>query len=216
MLRRPGIPALLIAVLLIGISAPAWADVESKTGLSSVGSQSKETELGDLVADAVKSACDTPIALVPAGCLREVKVPKGAVSPPDVISCLQYPGDNLAVIEVTGDQLLRALERSISLYPQKNLGFVQVSGLKFDFDPKASRGSRVGRVIVGKEDLQSARKYRLATTEPLAGGAYGYFTVWGKGRPDVRKGKDISGAAKDFLAQQSTVDYDVPDRIVAK
>jgi 5'-nucleotidase / UDP-sugar diphosphatase len=195
---------------------PATADVQSASALSSVGCQTQEVELGDLVADSIRNAGQTPIAFLPAGSLKEITIPAGSVKTDDVLECLQYPDDKIAVIELTGDQIARALERSVSIYPQKNMGFLQVSGLSFVFDPQSPKGYRVGSVIVGKDKLIADSKYRVATTQPLADGAYGYFTVWGKNHPSELKEKTVSQAVTEFLSARDSVDYGSKNRIRIK
>ncbi|HUV03905.1 MAG TPA: 5'-nucleotidase [Armatimonadota bacterium] len=213
-MRRHCLALTLILVLAAGL--PAIADVKSPSALSSVGCQARETELGNLVADAVKAEAGTPMALVPAGGFREVTIPKGRVKTEDVLKSLQYPDDRVAVIELTGRQLVAALERSVSIYPQKNLGFLQVSGVEFKFDPKLPKGSRLTSVTVGGEKAANERRYRVGATKPLADGAYGYFTIWGKDRKPEIKDKTIAQAVTKFLSARSSVDYQKPNRILIK
>ena len=207
---------IIILVSLTCLMLPAMGDVDSSTSLSSVGCQARETELGDLTADAVRAAANTPVALIPAGSMKEVTIPGGKVKTEDVLKCLQYPADPVVVIEITGAQLLQALERSVSIHPQKNMGFLQVSGLSFTFDPDAGKGAKVSSVTVGKVKLASDQKYKVATTRPLADGAYGYFTIWGKSQTQQPTSKTMSQAVTDFLSSKSSVDYHDLNRIVAK
>ena len=51
--------------------------------------------------------------------------------------------DPLAVVEVTGRQLLAALENGVSQYPKHEGRFPQVSGIRFSFDPSQPVGGRV-------------------------------------------------------------------------
>ena len=207
---KSAVVLILTALLVMG----AWADVQSSSPLTSVGVQTQETSLGDLIADAVRAAAGTPIAIIPAGGLREITIPAGAIPTSEIVKCLQYPNDEVAVITLTGGQLLKALERSVSIYPQKNMGFLQVSGLTFSFDPSAQKESRVKSASIGAEGVAPNRSYRVATTKPLADGAYGYFTIWKDATLEM-KAKTISQAATDFLAQRTSVDYRVLNRIAS-
>ena len=202
-----------ILILIMSALTAASADVQSPANLSSVGCQTQEVSLGDLMTDAVRTAAGTQIALIPAGGFREVTISGGAVKTSDILKCLQYPNDQIAVMRLTGDQLLKALQRSVSIYPQRNMGFLQVSGLVLTFDPNAPKGSRIKSVTVGAEPVVPDHSYRVATTKPLADGAYGYFTIWGNAQPET-KGKTIAQAATDFLSQRTSVDYRVPNRIL--
>jgi len=84
--------------------------------------------------------------------------------------------DALTVLEVTGEQLLSALENGVSQYPRHEGRFPQVSGLAFSFDPSQPGGSRVvlDSVRVRGEPLQMNRSYRLCTKGYLASGKDGY------------------------------------------
>jgi len=84
--------------------------------------------------------------------------------------------DALTVLEVTGEQLLAALENGVSKYPRHEGRFPQVSGLAFSFDPSRPAGSRVvpGSVKVRGEQLQANESYRLCTKGYLASGKDGY------------------------------------------
>ena len=202
-----------IAILMISAVMAVSADVQSPADLTSVGCQAQETSLGDLMADAVRASAGTPIAIIPAGGFREITVPKGEIKISEVLKCLQYPNDQIAVMRITGARLLKALERSVSIYPQKNMGFLQVSGLTLTFSPGSPKESRIKSVLVGAEPVVPDRSYRIATTKPLADGAYGYFTIWGDEHPQM-KDKTISQAATDFLSRRTSVDYRVLNRIL--
>lgn len=84
--------------------------------------------------------------------------------------------DALTVLEVTGQQVLEALENGVSQYPKHEGRFPQVSGISFSFDPAQPSGRRVveGSVRVGGEALQLSRTYQLCTKGYIALGKDGY------------------------------------------
>lgn len=214
-MRRFGTYLAFVVALVVWV---AWglADVDSPSDLSSVDSQTRETSLGDLIADAVRDDAHTPIALIPAGCLREITVPKGKINADAVIPCLQYPEDHVAVIEITGDRLWQALERSVGIFPQKNMGFLQVSGIRVVFDPDAPKGSRIVSLTVGDQPVSGDRTYRIAMTEALAQGAHGYFTVWGRNPKHETRDSTMADAVATFLSANRPVDYREQTRIMTK
>lgn len=83
------------------------------------------------------------------------------------------------LLELTGEQLLKALENGVSLYPRHEGRFPQVSGMTFTFDPTQPSGQRVVRssVRVGKSPLREAQTYKLCTK--------GYIGKQGKDGYDV-------------------------------
>ena len=209
--------AAVLMVIAMALASGLHADVESASALSSVDSQVRETSLGDLATDALRDCTGTPISLIPAGSFREVTIPRGVVKVDDVQKSLQYPDDKIIIIEVTGEQLAKAMERSVSIHPQKNLGFLQVSGLDVIFDAGAAKGSRVTALTTTSGIRIAANQvYRVATTQPLAEGAYGYFTIWGKNLKTTSTGKTTSQAVGEFLSKKGSVDYGKLDRITVK
>lgn len=205
-----------LAVCIAHFPCDAHAEIIASAPLSSSGIATEESSIGDLVADAVKEAAHTSIALMPAGSFREVNIPKGKTDTESVLRCLQYPDDRVVVLELTGIQLQHALERSVSIYPQKTLGFLQVSGVEMSFKQSGPKGERVLSIVIGKEKLVNDRKYRVATTLPLAEGSYGYFTVWNS--TNIGKTKDItvSRAVSDYLSTKNLLDYSDQHRILSK
>ncbi|MDH7481061.1 MAG: 5'-nucleotidase [Armatimonadota bacterium] len=208
---RSRIVTVVLFILTLTTQLPAAIDCQSP--LSSVNCQIEETELGDLVSDALKDAMNVQIAFFPAGALRELTIPKGKVEPKQVIECLQYPNDRVAVLELTGKEVVNALERSVSVFPRKNLGFLQVGGLSFTFTPNSPKGSRVSGVKIGGSAIDLKKKYTVATTEPLAKGGYGYFTIWGSVNIKEIGKITTKEAVEKFLKKMQTVDYSKKDRI---
>ncbi len=92
--------------------------------------RSKETNLGDLCADAYRIMLGADIGWVNGGGVR-ADIPAGDVTYGDIIEV--HPFGNLAcVVEVTGQQILDALELgSMYVGEAESGGFLQVSGLKY-------------------------------------------------------------------------------------
>ncbi len=84
--------------------------------------------------------------------------------------------DSLVKLELTGRQLLQALENGVSQYPRLEGRFPQVSGISFVFDPSQPSGSRVlaERVLVAGEPLEEDRIYLLTTRGYVGHGKDGY------------------------------------------
>lgn len=91
-----------------------------------------ETNLGDFCADAYRDALDCDIAVINGGGVR-ADVEKGDVSYGDLLNVNPF-GNDLCVIEVTGRQILDALEHGAKSYPDEDGAFLQVSGLSYEID----------------------------------------------------------------------------------
>ncbi|GIV13098.1 MAG: hypothetical protein KatS3mg021_1380 [Fimbriimonadales bacterium] len=105
------------------------------------------------------------------------------------------------MLELRGEQILQALERSLELYPQKNNAFLQLAGAEVRFDPKAPVGKRVVSVSIMGGKLEPSRTYRVATTAPLARGALGYFRIWSKDQIVNATGRSIAETLKEPLSR---------------
>ncbi|HRI42776.1 MAG TPA: 5'-nucleotidase [Fimbriimonadaceae bacterium] len=125
-------------------------------------------------ADVLRTAAGTDACFLPAGMVRE------SGSPDNLASILQYPTDELAVVELKGAQIRAALERSVSLYPSSSTGFLQLSGVEVTFSRSAPVDKRITAVTVAGARLDDARTYSVSMPVSLARGGYGYFKIWDK------------------------------------
>lgn len=140
-----------------------------------------ETNLGDLCADAYRDqAGGADIAWINAGGIR-TDLKAGDLTLGAILKVHPF-GNSLTVIEVTGQQVLDALEWSVHSMPGEFGGFNQVSGITFELDctiespvivdengmfasVDASKERRVRNVLVGGEALDPAKTYTLASID---------------------------------------------------
>ncbi len=138
-----------------------------------------ETNLGDLCADAyLDQSGEADIAFVNGGGIR-VQLNAGDLTLNDILRVHPF-GNSLTVIEVSGQQVLDALEWSVHSLPGEFGGFDQVAGLTFEVDATIespvvetadrmfdyvddSKPRRVRNVIVGGEPLDPEKTYKLAS-----------------------------------------------------
>lgn len=139
--------------------------------------RTKETNLGNYVADWMRVSTGADIAFENGGSIR-VSVPAGDVTVGSIFGIL--PFDNyLVVLEVKGSTLKAALENSVSAYPAQLGGFLQVSGFSFTFDPAKPKGSRVVSITRGGKPLDMDATYKLCTADFTAAGGDGYAMLTG-------------------------------------
>ena len=135
-----------------------------------------ETNLGDLCADAYRDQSGADIAFVNGGGIR-VTIRQGDITKGDILKVHPF-GNSLTVIEVTGQQILDALEWGARNVPGENGGFLQVSGLTYEIHTYIESGCksdenglftgvkgkyRVQNVMVGGEKLNLKKTYTLAS-----------------------------------------------------
>ncbi|XP_012880689.1 PREDICTED: 5'-nucleotidase-like [Dipodomys ordii] len=135
-----------------------------------------ESNLGNLVTNAMLEATRADVALLNSGTLRSDRIhPPGNFTLHDLLAVLPIV-DPVLVVRVTGAQLLDALENGVYKYPALDGRFPQVAGIEFGFDPDAEPGHRIIRdtVKVQGQYLQKKKVYLLAIKEYIANGKDGY------------------------------------------
>jgi len=137
-----------------------------------------ETNIGNLIADAMRAGVKADIAITNGGGIRGDRTyDAGTVlTRKDVLTELPF-GNVTVLLDMTGADVLAALENGVSQVEEKAGRFPQVSGLAFIYDPKAAAGSRVVSVTVGGKALDKAKTYKVATNDYMAGGGDGYAAM---------------------------------------
>lgn len=135
--------------------------------------RTSETNLANLITDALRVQTGAPIAFLNGGGIR-ASIPAGDITMGDVLTTLPFSND-IVTIDVTGQQLLDALEWGVRDYPEPLGGFTQVSGLTFDMDPAAKPLHRVSNVrLADGTKLDPKATYTIATLTYLANGGDDY------------------------------------------
>ena len=135
-----------------------------------------ETNLGDLCADAYRVVLGADIAFVNGGGVR-ADIPAGDITYGQILSV--HPFGNMAcLIEVSGQQILDALEMASRDVPNECGGFLQVSGLSYEINVGVEtsvvlddKGSfvevagerRVQNVLVDGQPIDPEATYTLAS-----------------------------------------------------
>ena len=95
--------------------------------------RSDETSLGDLCTDAFRAVLCTDIGLLGGGSIRN-DLNAGDVRYDDIFNVFPF-GTEVCIAELTGQEILDALEFGVAAYPTHFGGYPHVSGLTFSFDP---------------------------------------------------------------------------------
>jgi 5'-nucleotidase / UDP-sugar diphosphatase len=137
--------------------------------------RTRETNFGNLVADAIREATGTDVAITNGGGIRgDTTYPAGVeLTRRDVLTELPF-GNRTVLLRLTGEQILAALENGFSQLEDRAGRFPQVSGMTVRYDPRAPAGERVKEVTVGGEPLDPGATYTLATNDFMAQGGDGY------------------------------------------
>ncbi|MEG1149465.1 MAG: 5'-nucleotidase C-terminal domain-containing protein, partial [Niameybacter sp.] len=131
-----------------------------------------ETNLGNLITNALLEATGADVALTNGGGIR-ASIDAGDITKKEVITVLPF-GNYGVMIEATGEELKAALEVGTTKYPEAHGAFSHVAGMSYTFDPARPVGSRVEAILVGGKPIDLNKTYKLATNDFIAAGGDGY------------------------------------------
>jgi 5'-nucleotidase len=173
-----------------------------------------ETNLGNLVADAVRAAARSEIALVNGGGIRGDRVHQpGPLTRRTLIEIHPF-GNVVSTLSVPGRVVTTALEHGVSRLPASAGQFPQVSGMTFRVNPAAPAGSRISDVRVQNAPLDPNRTYTLAIPDFLLAGGDGYTMFKGqKVLVGPEAGPTMATALENYLAERREVAPEVEGRI---
>ena len=163
-------------------------------GSKAPGNRTEETNLGDLVTDAMlwkigQQNLSADVAIMNGGGIRAT-IKAGDITKNDINTVLPF-GNTLCLVQVTGDELLSALEASTFSTPTAVGGFPQVAGIIFTVNtavPFAQGTQYPGSTYyapakIGRVTIQSINgrifdrnaTYTVATNNFLAAGGDTYY-----------------------------------------
>jgi 5'-nucleotidase len=142
----------------------------------SLSSRTKETNVGNFIADAYRNVTAADIGFVNGGSIRaDLNYNPGPLTKRDVLSILPF-NNPIVKIEVTGKTLMEVLEHGVARSREDNEPgrFPQVSGVKFKFDASKLPGQRIVEATVAGKPIDPKAIYTIATSNFLVGGGDGY------------------------------------------
>jgi 5'-nucleotidase / UDP-sugar diphosphatase len=208
---------LLIPLAIVAaVRAEGSARQDGEQASASVrGVRQNETQMGNIVSDALRSTAKADIAFVNAGVFRSGMRPMTNPTQDAILGALEDPSEELVVVSLKGAQVREALERCVWFAPQPFAGFLQVSGVKFTYKTKADGGSRLQKVTVAGQPLDDNKSYKVALPKALATGQQGYAKIWGRDITQTATKKSIGEAVKEYLATSPSL-AGVDGRIVGQ
>lgn len=136
--------------------------------------RTKETNISNMVANLMTRSTGADVAILNSGTLRADRIiPKGSLAVRDLCDLLPM-ADPLAVIELTAENLVKALENGVSKYPAMEGRFPCVDGVRFSFDPKKTSGERIveGSVTIRDKESQEFKPLDMNRTYTVCSKAY--------------------------------------------
>lgn len=175
-----------------------------------------ECPMGNLVADAMLDRVKdqgVEIAIQNGGGLR-ASIDAGEISMGEVLTVLPFQ-NTLSTFQVTGAQVLAALENGVSQVEDGAGRFPQVAGMTFTADLSAEPGSRISDVMVGGEPLDLERTYSLVSNNFVRNGGDGY-AMFRDAMNAYDYGPDLADVTAEYLAANAPYQPYTDGRITIK
>ncbi len=166
--------------------APLINEVVNTTDVNLDNTRTQPSALGDLITDVMRQVSGADIALTNPGGIR-TNIPAGDITVGKLWEVDPF-SNTLCTVDMTGAQVKEAVEQGAS-----STGVVQVSGIKFKYDPAQSAGSRVYEITLSDgTPLDMAKTYKVATNSFMFTGGDGYKAFAGG-----KNGKDTQVVIRD-------------------
>jgi 5'-nucleotidase len=164
-----------------------------------------ECSMGNLVADAMLDRVadqGVTIAIQNGGGLRS-SIDAGEITMGEVVTVLPF-SNTLATVELSGADVIDALENGVSDVENGAGRFPQVAGLKYTADLTKPAGERISEVLVGSGDsfapIDEEATYTIVTNNYMRGGGDGYGT-FAEGDNPYDFGPPLEQVLADYIAE---------------
>ena len=183
-----------------------FAKTEVKlNGEKAPGNRTEETNLGDLITDALvwkatQEGEAVDAAITNGGGIRAT-IEAGDITKKDINTVLPF-GNTLSIVKVTGAELLEALEASTYCTPDSIGGFPQVSGIVYTID--GTKTYDAGDVYEGST-YHAPKTIRRVTIQSVGGKAFNLRTVYTIATNDFL----AAGGDTYYAFKTASVNYDL-------
>ncbi|GLQ08432.1 multifunctional 2',3'-cyclic-nucleotide 2'-phosphodiesterase/5'-nucleotidase/3'-nucleotidase [Devosia yakushimensis] len=164
-----------------------------------------ECSMGNLLADAILDRVadqGATIAFQNGGGIR-ASIDAGEITVGDVLTVLPF-SNTLATVQISGGDVIEALENGVSDVENGAGRFAQVAGLKYSFDLREPAGSRVSDVLVKDGEnwvpIDEEATYTIVTNNYVRGGGDGY-EPFANGENPYDFGPPLEEVVADYIAK---------------
>lgn len=179
----------------------------------------QECEMGNLVADAMLDRVKdqgVTIAIMNSGGLRS-SIDAGDVTMGEVLTVLPFQ-NTLSTFDISGADVIAALENGVSQVEEVKGRFPQVAGLKFKWDPSvAPNEGRVTEVMVNMDGefkaIDPAATYSVVSNNYVRGGGDGYKMFATNAQNAYDFGPNMEDVLAEYLAANAPYAPKVEGRI---
>ncbi|MDD3149478.1 MAG: bifunctional UDP-sugar hydrolase/5'-nucleotidase [Candidatus Gastranaerophilales bacterium] len=155
------------------------------------------TDISDLIADAIKSKYNADIVIMNSGSYRIHKImEKGNVSRADIMTLLPFE-NKIVIADVNGENILKALEKSVRYLPEPRSSFLQTNGIDYTIDLTKNYKNRISNVKIKGEPIDLKKYYKIALSD--------YIFYGGDNFCEFKKAKNVQ--LTDDLLQNLVIEY---------
>ena len=174
----------------------------------------QESPADSLFADLIREQTQVDVVILP-GVGYGTAIPPGPIQAGDLRNLIPHESKTVTMT-LTGAQILEILEQSLeNTYTdstrKKVGGLVQVSGLRFKYQPENFYPHRITEATVNGKKLERKQSYQVATNTLLAGGGHNYKTFL-EGN-NIEEGEPQYEVVKLAIQQRETLRAPKPGRI---
>ncbi len=177
-----------------------------------------ETAIGNLIADALRENHKADVALMNGGGIRGNRTyePGTTLTRRDIRTELPF-GNKAMLLEMTGAQLLKALENGLWYAGKANGRFLHVSGVTIEADSKKRGGRKILSAKVGGTPIDPASIYKVSTNSFVASGREG-FDVMKEAKVILGEtdGELVSNIVTRFVETRGEVSPKVEGRLIIR
>ncbi len=188
----------------------AHSEIQAKVGTTAARMNRRyieESDIGNLFADIFRQVSGAEIAFVHSGSLRK-DLPGGDVALVDILDTYPFV-DDVVLLEMTGAQVLRVVEQSLTL----ERGLLQASGVGVTYDLSKPEYERAVAVTRNGEPLSPRQTVTVAVSGFLAEGG-DLYDAFVEARTLESFGK-VSDAVVDYFRAREVVDVPERGRLIA-
>lgn len=171
-----------------------------------------ETNLSKLLTTSMLEKTGADVAITNGGGIR-ASINAGDITKGDVISVLPF-GNYVVVIDVTGQDIIDAMENGLQSYPNARGAFPHIAGMTVKFDPSQPSFERVVDVTLANgEKIDPAKNYSLATNDFMAVGGDEYVSF--KGKSTLGEYESLEEILSEYIGTAGTTNISSEDRIIS-
>lgn len=172
--------------------------------------RTKETTMGNLIIDALRSETGAQVGFTNGGGIREALEP-GPITLENILAVLPFE-NSVVTIELTGAEIWAAIEHGVGQYPATWGGFLHVSNLRYIFDPSKPAGERVVTVLFKDKEIDLEATFIVVTNGFLTSGGDGFEMLK---KETIEEFGDMQEVLISYLRKHSPVAPKLEGRITA-